>query len=277
MIKNRYGVILLIAILGGIYMAFMYVNPYDGVISLSQMILQLSGSRGEFELGFSYTELMEFVMRLFPAFIFELYAGIMIYRNFCTASVYIFSRCPYRVRWYVGEICKMIISIAIFYVVLLITVSIVTEFRYDIVLDNYGIEIMIYHYLIHTLWTYIMVIMVNILAIYFGSSTAYAIIVSFQILNVVILNIIDLIVRYFDGKIFYRHLLRWNVIAHLVVGWHSDSMLSEYKKFSSIYMDTELIESLTLFIIIGSVVTMIGGIIINKHDLLVSDLEKGFS
>ena len=72
--RNKVWSIIGISVLGGIFLSFMYVNPFGESITLSETILQLSGSRGEFPLGTSATELMAFLMRMFPSYIF-----IMIY------------------------------------------------------------------------------------------------------------------------------------------------------------------------------------------------------
>ena len=45
--------LLLMGFCCGSLLAFTYINPYNGQITLSELILQLSGSRGEFSLGFS--------------------------------------------------------------------------------------------------------------------------------------------------------------------------------------------------------------------------------
>lgn len=271
--KNRYGIILLIAVVSSIYMAFMYVNPYNSEIALSDIILQLSGSKGEFELGFSYSELMEFLMKLFPLFAFELYAGIKIYQNFCTASVYIFSRQPHRIRWYIKESISIMIMILIFNLILLTGTCLVVAMRYNVYVDKKGIIFTIYYYLIYTLWTYIMVMLVNILSIYLGSSTAYAAVISAQIICVVVLNIMDFIVRNSNGQILYEELLRWNPIAHLIFGWHNEC-ITEIEGYVTTCMNINLGNSLVLMIVAGIVVAVAGGIIIDRHDLLVSDLEK---
>ena len=84
--------LLLMGFCCGSLLAFTYINPYNGQITLSELILQLSGSRGEFSLGFSsLPELLSFSSKLLPTFLFELYVGTSLYQHFCTASVYIFS------------------------------------------------------------------------------------------------------------------------------------------------------------------------------------------
>lgn len=266
---------LLIAALSGTYLSVMYINPYSGVITLSELILQLSDSRGSFVLGFSYSELASFVMRMFPTFIFELYAGIMLYRHFCTASIYVFSRYPHRVKWYIGEVCHLGSTVCVFNILLLVVAFLITAGRYELQIDHAGIVLTAYHFLIHSLWVYIMALSVNLLAMHLGSSTAYAAVVSLQLVCIVLLNLMDLLVRYFDGKFSYEDFLIWNPIAYLVLGWHNSNAEMTDQVLASSYMQIGLDHSLMIFFLVGVIVTLAGALIIKKHDLLVSDLETG--
>ena len=91
--KYQNGSIYLLAVMAGIFLSISYVNPYEGKIFLSELVLQLSGSRGEFVLNYKNAlELVEVAMRLLPCVIMEVFLGIALYWHFCTASVYVFSR-----------------------------------------------------------------------------------------------------------------------------------------------------------------------------------------
>ena len=83
-----------IAVLGGCFLSITYVNPYHHTISLAELVLQLSGSRGNIPMGFSMNELLLLTMRMVPDYLMEMYLGTMLYKHFCTASVYVFSRYP---------------------------------------------------------------------------------------------------------------------------------------------------------------------------------------
>ena len=272
--KNRYRLLFLIAVLGGVYLSVMYINPYSGVAALSEMILQLSGSRGRFALGFSYSDLVDLGMRLFPEFIFELYAGIMLYRHFCTASIYIFSRYPYRVKWYIREAGHLGGAVCIFNLILLAVTIFTSAGRYELQIDSAGIVLMAYHFLIHSLWIYAMALAVNLLAIYFGSNTAYGLVISVQLVCIALLNLMDWLVRYYDGgKLSYEKVIKWNPVAHLVLAWHSSSIESVSQVLTSPYMQVDLKCSLIMLLLFGIIMTSIGAFIVKEYDLLVSDLE----
>ena len=51
------------AILGGIYLSFIAVNPYTGNISLGELILQLDGNTGDICLMISAEQLLPLFLR----------------------------------------------------------------------------------------------------------------------------------------------------------------------------------------------------------------------
>lgn len=270
--KRGHRLLLLIAALGGVYLSLIYINPYDGVIALSEAVLQLSGSRGRFALGFSYSELASFAMCLFPEFLFESFAGIMLYRHFCTASIYVFSRYPHRVRWYLGEVGRLGGAVCVFHLLLLAVAMVTAAVRHELQVDSAGIMLLACHFLIHSLWMYVMALSVNLLAVYFGSSAGYAMVISGQLVCVALMNLMDLLVRRSDGGLTYESALSWNPIAHLVLGWQRSGM-EGVQASSSFSMRMDMNGSLAMFLLLGAAVTFLGALIMKRHDLLVSDLE----
>ena len=95
---------LLLAIPFGVWLSFSYINPYGGSITLSELVLQLSGARGTFALDLNLNELLDFTLRLVPVLVFQALAGTLMYQYYCTASVYVFSRIERRTAWYRREL-----------------------------------------------------------------------------------------------------------------------------------------------------------------------------
>lgn len=269
----RYGKLISAAAAGGVYLSFLYINPYGGVISLAEMTLQLSGSRGSFVLGFSPAELMSFSMRLFPAFLFELYAGIRLYRHFCTASIYVFSRCPRRVRWYLQEAGRLAGEVCVFQLFLLLSTFLVTAIRWELQVDQAGAALLLYHFLIQVLWIYIMALAVNLGAVYLGSSAAYGIVICVQMVCIVLFYVADVAVRNTEGLSASRFLI-WNPMAHLVLGWHGSGLEAVKGMLEPQWMGAGLNCSLFLFVMLAIIFTAVGACIIKNHELLVSDSER---
>lgn len=60
--------------------------------------------------------------------------GNKLYGHFCTASIYVFSRCPNRMKWYGKELLQLINLICIFELVFLSTTAIASVLRYQVIL-----------------------------------------------------------------------------------------------------------------------------------------------
>lgn len=258
----------------GILTSFAYVNPYSGEILLSELILQLSGSRGEFALGTSMPELVTLIMRMIPVYIFEVYFGTALYRHFCTASIFVFSRYPNRLYWYFREVFSIALAVVLYQLIVLLTVILTTIFRYQLQIDMAGIFLFIYHFLIYSVWIYSMTLSVNLLAIRFGSSTSFLAVVGMQIICITLLGATDTILKYFDNTFLPRILLNLNPIAHLILGWHSSYIKPMNQVLNSPYQGLDFNGSLLFFIFFCTVILLLGANIIKKHDLLISDLEK---
>lgn len=271
--KKGYWKLPLAALLSGVCLSLMYVRPYNGVTTLSEMVFQLSGSRGDLMLGLSLMELTDFALHLFPAFVFEMFAGIMLYRHFCTASIYVFSRCPHRMKWYALEILNLSGSVCIFNILLLAGAVLTSACRYEVQADGAGIRLLIYHFLIYSLWTYTAALLINLVALHFGSSTGYGAVALIQLAFLMLINLADFLVRRLSVGITYEMILSWNPIAHLVLGWHKGSpAVGDHPPYME---NVSLNGSVAVFLVIGAAVTSVGAVIIKKHDLLVSDKEAG--
>ena len=62
-------------------------------------------------LGQNISYIIQFIPHFIPLFIIQFYWGISIYKSFCVASIYVFSRRNHRVKWALRELaaCMLII------------------------------------------------------------------------------------------------------------------------------------------------------------------------
>lgn len=268
--------VLLMAFLSGIFLGFVYVNPYSGEILLSELTLQLSGSRGEFALGFSVAELISFSMRLLPLYIFELYFGIELYRHFCTASIYVFSRYQKRVRWYLTEAAFMAVNVVLFQALLLMTVIGTTLLRFRLQVDMAGIILLLYHFFIYSIWLYTITLTVNLVAVLIGSSASYSVVVGIQMVLTALLGLGDTLVKILNVPEHYKEIfLKLNPVSHLVVGWHKSGIGFVDKTLGYAYDYLKFRDSLIVYIICCVIVLTAGAFVVNHHELLISDSEMG--
>lgn len=165
------------------------------------------------------------------------------------------------VSWEVGRIGG---AVCLFSMLLLATAILTTAVRYKLLADNAGILLLTYHFIIHSLWIYVMTLSVNLLAIYLGSSSAYAWVISVQLVCIVLLNLIDLLVRYCDSRLTYENAVIWNPIAHLVLGWHGSSLKGVNQVLTSSDIRMDLNGSLILFFLLGLILTSVGAFVIKN-------------
>lgn len=260
----------IIGIMGGVGLALAFVNPHGEKITFSNLVLQLSGSRGDFALGTNLSELLSLTMRMFPNFVFELCVGTELYRHFCTANVYIFSRTPQRLNWYGKELCSIAISALLYQFTLMLSVVCVTSIRYQLEMDLPGLALFLYHFFIYFLWVYSMTLWVNLLSIVLGSDIAFQILVGVQIVLISLLLIIDGLEEQPDLLILYINL---NPISRMILGWHSGGELLSQVLMPP-YSGLDLNISLLYIGSFCAISMVFGAFLIKNHDFLTSNLEE---
>ncbi len=265
--------LLLMGFCCGSLLAFSYINPYNGQISLSELVLQLSGSRGGFPLEISsLSELLSFNSKLLPSFLFEMYIGTNLYRHFCTASVYIFSRTPNRIAWYTKECIVIAYFTFMYQLVIVVSSVIVTCCRYNVIWAVSGMGILVIHIVIYSLWSLSMTLLVNMLAILLGSGNSFMLIIIAQFIFITCIGLLNLLKS--NGTIF-SVALNINPIAHLIIGWQYseigwlDETIHAPWNLMSLLGTIFYLTAITVLILVG------GGYYVHKCDLIISDLEFG--
>lgn len=253
------------ALVFGLWLSLSYMNPYGGVTTLSSLVEQLSGSRGDFPLEPNMSELLSFTLRLLPFLVFQALAGISFYRHYCTASVYIFSRMPNRLKWYRKE-CALLALHTLLYQALILAVAIaMATMRWDITDVPHGIPILLIHLTLWSLWTFAFTLGVNLLAIYIGSSAAFAALSAVQMVCISALIVLN---RLEDNLALAQLVKRANPITCLILNWQTSRFLPAG---SGIYWE----DSLVLVLAAAAAIAIVGGILVQRHDLLISDTDGG--
>lgn len=269
-LKHRLFVVCTMGILFGAGISLAYINPYDGRISFSELLLQVSGSRGSFALAFGMTELLAFGLRMVPGFIFELYMGIELYRFFCTASVYLFSRTPKRLPWY-GKELGQILGLSFFYQLFLLAGEVLAAvLRYRVEFDRSALSLGLYHVTVFTLWVCGMTLLVNLAAFLLGSSGSFLLVAGVQFFLIALLAPLRMVQE--DPQRLCR-LLRMNPISHLVLGWHSSHEETLQQVLHSPYEGLYLGDSLAFMLVFCGICAAACAFYIVRYDLILSDLE----
>lgn len=270
-IRRNLFFISILGFISGLILAIGFVNPYSGMISVSGIVLQLSGSRGVIPMGINLVELLSFTLRLMPLFVFEAYAGTKLYQYFCTASIYVFSRTTNRAKWYCYEILGITFQSFYFQFISIISTMIVTDLRYSVSLDPPDIILCLYHFLIFSFWTSAMTVVVNLFAILIDSSASFVLSFGMQVTMIVSLMLID----YFkEDKIVAEVLKNINPMSHLVLGWHKAEIQGLNETFCVLSNSLTLPASLFLVMVIYFIIVVLGAVLITHFDLIISNSEE---
>ncbi len=254
------------ALVFGVWLSVSYINPYGGATTLSSLVEQFSGARGDFPLGPNMSELLSFTLRLLPFLVFQALAGIAFYRHYCTASVYIFSRMPDRLRWYAKE-CALLALETLLYQALMLAAAIgVAAARWTVTDVAHGLPVLLCHLLIWSLWTFAFTLGVNLLAIFVGSSTAFAALAAVQMVCISALIVLN---RLEDNPALAQLVKRVNPITCLILSWQTSRFAPPAG--GGIYLE----DSLALVLILAAGVAVLGGYLVERHDLLVSHSDGG--
>lgn len=152
---------------------------------------------------------------LFPIILFQILFSRYIYEDFQISSVYVFSRCPDRKKWYYKK-SLFLFGYTVIYIVSFTTTMLLISISNSMHAANWkDIEIYLMVTVSMTFFAYVTTLLLNLLAIRFGSSLAFVMIyLIFAVLmmmdigydKIPVLNQIPL-------------LLKLNPISYLVVIW----------------------------------------------------------
>jgi len=202
------------------YLFIIELNFNDNRLLLANLIGQLSGAYGEIPVGFSAVELMELSRTFFPSFIVILMWGNDLYSLFCTASVYIFSRCNNKTRWFKKSIYILLTEIVIYEILYTSIIVLVSSLIYYIKFDLGGIIMWIYHILLHSMWICICVLGINIISVYYGSTYSYICVYGIQGLLFTLIAISYELVNVLGSNI-SNMIIRLNPISCIILCWHN--------------------------------------------------------
>lgn len=271
--RRKYGWYVVIGVVCGVLLSFSRVNPYTGQITLHELVFQLSGSRGEFVMGLYYGAMVDFGFLMLPFFLYQFYGGIQLYRQFCVASVYVFSRTTNRVKWHFSEVWGLCKGLVVLQVFLQTTTLLVAALRWNVVWTTEGWILLGVHVLLFTLWTFAMAIGVNLLALVWGSSTGFLVVFALQSAMLAALCM-------GQGVEPPSPLLDWlmllDPVTRLVLGWQSGGIFGLEGVLPAAYGHVlNLSGSLLLVAMMTAAVVVLGLVVIQKKDILVSNLETG--
>lgn len=277
MTRIRWKVCILIGVLGGIGAAYAFVFASGKTLSLVQMLCAISG--GHMEMRFE--RIFGFTVQLLPAILISAILGTELYRHFCTAGVYVFTRQPNRVGWYARESLCILLSVLLFQAVYLLACTLTCALRWQITFSVQGLKLVAFHLCVHTLWLYALILLINILAICFGSDYGFLVAMGLAAVQVSLLALLkgDETLDIYPVPVTDTQILiaKCNPMANLITCWHSSADSTLYSQMFYKYTFFSLTHSAVLMFILALAVSIVGGTVVQRTDIISNKETGGFS
>ncbi|SFR81680.1 hypothetical protein [Anaeromicropila populeti] len=265
-----YSKYLVLAIVMGILQTLFYSRTNVPIL-FSDLIFVLSFYKPIFYI----TAIMEMVAKLIPAFLFQIIYGTYIYRHFCSAGIYFFSRCSNRRKWFLKEALKLY-GYSVLYLFTMTSAS--TAFcliNFEVHFDKGSLYLVICFLIIYSLWYYIAALSINIIAIVAGSQYSFVIIAGVQLILTLMLTIFDTWMPFENNVPMNKIILQLNPISHLVISWHSSKLAYINKLINTWNINFSFNISFAYLGLIALISTVVGINIINNKQFIITNNETG--
>lgn len=267
---RKIGKIILFAALVGVFYGIWFLGK-KGDISFSEIIITYAFDYYQF----SYTDIVYITTRMLPYFLFIFLYGTYIYRHFCVAGVYVFSRCEKRLKWITKEIIKLFSFCLIFVSIIPVSGIGMACITNNITFSKADIVLYMYYVAIFSLWLFTCTLLANALAIRFGGMKGFSVVIIGICICIAVLSLwgdkrmLALTVEDIDIARRNAFLLKFNPISHLFLSWHSSGeiVLNPYIDIHAI--DFTLINSVVVMTIVSAITTVVSVIYVKKVDLII--------
>lgn len=206
--------------------------------------------------------LQEITFWILPLIFFQIFYGTYIYRHFCTASIYFFSRCDRRTSWFMKEAFHLYLFTISYLVVMLASGTAVTGIFAKVIIDKNGVEALFFYLLVYSLYLFVCTLGINLLAILFTSNIGFIVVEGINFFTIASYTIVG---NFFapKGEILqkYKWMLTINPFSYLVFSMHETRI--------------DYVRAALLFGGMGVLLLAAGCIVVNKHNFIYSNMETG--
>lgn len=211
-----------------------------------------------------------------PLLLFQVFYGTYIYRHFCCASVYYFSRCCNRIVWFLKECIQLYCFAFAYLLIFIISGVMVTNLFLKVMVDEGSLYIFAYYMLIYSFFLWFTTMAVNIVGILFTSNVGFVVVEGFVFFGAAVYTISGEYLMSINALVTdYQWMIKWNLFSHLVFGIHN-SRIEELNQFiNQKGISFDLNESLLVFIILSIVTMIVGCVVVYYHDFINMEQEKG--
>lgn len=217
----------------------------------------------------------EFVIAWFPILFFQVWLGNYIYERYCVSSVYFFSRCTKRVKWYLKETGKLYLMALLYVTVLILgacSLVRIGNLEYRILWDESAGMLLIYYVTIYSVWLFATTLLINIIGILWDSSKGFILVVGGQVVCTALYGILSEWLNFMEytgeGMKEQIFVLKLIPVSNLVLKWHSNH-LADTPIIESVFgFEYELIHSVMGLVIGACIVLVVGIVVVKQSDFL---------
>lgn len=249
---------------------FGYYGTVDEAVSLSSVIRTMAMG----EAGFFPGTVSQIIYWYIPIVFFQIIFSTFIYNHFCSSSVYYFSRCENRVKWFLCETTKLYIYCISFMVSMVLSGCVFSLFYMDINIDKSSIILTVYYILIYSVYLYFTVLLINIISICINVTVAFSVTQSIIFGSI---GVYTMLGTFFSEEYIIAHpiILKLNPFAHIVFSNHSSVFGSINEAINNYGIEFDLCLSMVMLSIMAVLITVYGIIIIKKYEFILLNKEVG--
>lgn len=214
-----------------------------------------------------------FTFQYMPLFVFQIFFATYIYKHFCSASVYYFSRNINRMKWFLKEAAKIYAQAVIYLFAMCVSQIIVISLFSTITIGSSAIIMTLYYIFIYSLYLLATTLAINVVSIMFSSNIGFITVQSIILLSISVFFVLGNYIKddMLTGKIIL--LLKSNIIANLIFSIHS-SRIGKINNLINIKgIDFDLNYSILYYLLICSVVIILGCYVVEKHEFITNSKE----
>lgn len=209
-----------------------------------------------------------------PLLLFQILYGTFIYRHFCTAGVYFFSRKNKRVRWFLIEAAKLYLyAFAYLLIMLLCSIGMMSVLK-KTVYDRGTFLLAVYYLLIHSLFLFVTTLVINLLAILFSSLAAFVITEGICMLEIGFF----VFQGEYPGEAYvlsHPWMIHCNPVSHLILWLHESRIEAVDRLIHREDIGLDLNHSVLLYLVIAILLLCAGCVIVKKYDFVGEQRTEG--
>lgn len=252
------------------YLRFLWIAFFCGAICILGFAVKNDGFFasdviclfGMDEIGYFTQYLPQITYWFFPLLFFQAFFGSYIYRHFCTASIYFFSRYTKRTRWLFKEILRLFLFCCLYLFVMLISGLVVCSLVSKVKIDASIWKMFCYYMVIYSLYLFVVTLGINLLSIVFNSNIGFIVVEGINLFFIAAFAIAGNLFAP-EGVILeqYEWIIKINPFYYLI--------------FSMRNSNNDYLISMLLFMGIAALLLWCSFFVVNKHNFIESNQETG--